>query len=513
MAKRSKKKKSPPEPALADRVKTRKIPSAGPGSMNGAAILKALVIAAAGLWIYWPALRGDFLMDDDYYITKNPVLRDPSGLWSIWFAPGTRIEYYPIGESVRWFQWQLWGGDTLGYHLTNVILHVISALLVWRLLAKFHLRLAWISELKNTLSLPFFLLSMCAWIDYEERPRPGRYLLAAALFLVAMLCKISMCLFPVVILLYAWWKRGRIRWSDLAASAPFFLISLVLVEVTMVAGNSYARLHNVPPPIVPLGGFSSRLALAGLSISFYLWKSIWPAQQLLIYPQWPIDPPSLLQFLPWPILGGVIYWCWRKRQSWGRHVLLGLGFFLINLAPFLGFKVISYMEFTWVMDHFLYLPLIGVIGLAVAGMEQIDGRLAPSLRPCGVGLAAIMLGLLAFQSRGYAAQFLTEEKAWRHTAEGNPAAWMAHNNLGNALQDEGRFPEAIEQYKQALQIDPNYADAHNDMGNALYRSGKISEAMEEYEQTLRIDPNYPNMRDNLAKLQALQRASSNGNAR
>jgi hypothetical protein len=558
MAKRSKKKKRPPETGPTQRLATREILSAKSGSMNWKVALKALVIVAAGLWIYWPALHGEWLMDDNFYIAQNPLLRDPSGLWNIWLLPGTLIEYYPVAQSVQWFEWQFWGGDTFGYHLVSVLLHVISALLVWRLLDKFNLRLAWlggllfaihpqqvesvawISELKNTLSLPFFLLSMGAWIDYEEHRRPGSYLWAAGLFLVAMLCKISMAPFPLVILLYAWWRRGRIRWSDLTASAPFFLISLVLGLTTIFAGSSYAQLHNMAAPQVPVGGFLSRLALAGLSMSFYLWKSIWPAQQLLIYPQWRVDPPSLLQFLPWPILCGAIYWSWKKRQSWGRHVLLGLGFFLINLAPFLGFKVVSYMEFTWVMDHFLYLPLVGLIGLAVAGMEQIDGWLGPSLRPYGMGAVAIVLGLLAFGSRGYASQFITEEAAWRHTAEGNPEAWMAHNNLGNALarsgrfaeaveqyqdaiailpgyadphnnignvlQQEGRFSEAIEQYKQALQINPNYADAYNDLGNALCATGRISEAMEEYEQALRINPNYANARNALEKLQALQKA-------
>jgi hypothetical protein len=139
-------------------------------------LLRALLIVAAGFWVFAPALRGDWLMDDDLYLTQNVLLHDPARLWKIWFAPGSLIEYYPIEASAQAVQWHLWHYDTLGYHLTNLILHLISALLVWRLLGKFGLRLAWlggflfvihpavvesvawISELKNTLSLPFFLL-------------------------------------------------------------------------------------------------------------------------------------------------------------------------------------------------------------------------------------------------------------------------------------------------------------------------------------------------------------------
>jgi hypothetical protein len=87
-------------------------------------------------------LRGDWVWDDNIYLKNNPLLHDPARLWKAWFAPGSFMEYYPIEQSVQWLQWQLWGNDTLGYHLTNLALHLINALLVWRLLSKFGLRLA-----------------------------------------------------------------------------------------------------------------------------------------------------------------------------------------------------------------------------------------------------------------------------------------------------------------------------------------------------------------------------------
>src|SRR5271170_4808966 len=159
-------------------------------------LLRALLIVAAGFWVFAPALRGDWLMDDDLYVTQNVLLNDPARLWKIWFAPGSLIEYYPIEASAQAIQWRLWHMDTLGYHATNLLLHLASALLVWRLLGKFGLRLAWlgglifavhpvqvesvawIAELKNTLSLPPLLLAMCAYIDYEERGKKRDYFLA-----------------------------------------------------------------------------------------------------------------------------------------------------------------------------------------------------------------------------------------------------------------------------------------------------------------------------------------------
>jgi len=246
-------------------------------------LLRVAVIAVAGLWIYWPALYGDWISDDIMYVSQNPLLRDPARLWKAWFAPGSFIEYYPIEEWVRWGQWQLWHQDTFGYHLTNVVLHVINALLVWRLLSKFGLRfawlgglifaihpmqvesVAWISELKNTLSLPPLLLALCFLIDYEENRNRNDYFLALGLFLVAMLCKVSMAPVPFVILLYAWWKRGRIVWSDLQDSVPFFAISFVLGMTAVFIGTWYLQIHHESPDVVPIDGFFSRLAMAGLT--------------------------------------------------------------------------------------------------------------------------------------------------------------------------------------------------------------------------------------------------------
>jgi protein O-mannosyl-transferase len=479
-------------------------------------LLRPLLIVAAGCWVFSPALHGDWLMDDDMYLTQNALLHDPARLWKIWFAPGSLIEYYPIEASAQAVQWHFWRMDTLGYHVTNLVLHVINALLVWRLLAKFGLRLAWlggfffavhpavvesvawISELKNTLSLPFFLLAMGAWIDYEERGRSRDYFLALGLFLVAMLCKISMALFPLVILLYAWWKRGRIGWGDLKAGAPFFAISLALGLTTIWAGYAFQQAHLQPMVHPPIGGFFAHLALAGLSISFYFSKCVWPVEMLPIYPKWPVDPHSLITFLPWPILAGVIGWLWTRRASWGRHALLGLGFFLINLLPFIGFTSVTYMGFTWVMDHFLYLPLIGLIGLAIAALENIDGRISHDRRPWLAGMTAVALALLAWESRDYAGIFAGPERLWTYTLERNPASWLAHNNLGNVMLETGRVPEAIEQYEESLQFNPSGIEAHNNLGLALDQEGRIPEAIENYEQALKFNPHFALAHSNLA---------------
>ncbi len=470
-------------------------------------LLKALLLIGSVFLIYGSSLHGTLIGDDFWYLSSNPLMHDPDRLWKAWFAPGSWVEFYPIEESVQWVQWQLWHNDTLGYHLTNVILHIISAFLVWRLLSKFGLRLAWLGgllfaihpecvdsvgeivELKNTLSLPPYLLAMCLYIDYEETKSGRCYLWALAFFLVAMLCKITAAPFPVLILLYAWWKRGGIGWSDVKAGLPFFLISLALGMTTIWAGEIYTHaISHAAPDVSPLGGFLFRLALSGQIIAFYFSRCFLPFNPMPIYPKWTVDPSHWVQFMPWPVFGLAVLWLWSKRQSWGRNALFGLGYFLISLSPFLGFKAISYMHATWTLDHMLYIPIIGLIGLVVAGLDGIEARLPAAIRPWGVGILAVIVALMLYQSHSYAGQFRSEEALARYNLQFNPDDAGLHNNLGAELAVRGAYSEATEQFRIALQIDPHLSKAEGNLGNAFLDSGRVPEAIAAFQQDLADEP-------------------------
>jgi hypothetical protein len=408
--------------------------------------IPAALIVLAGCLVYWPSIRGGWIWDDAEEVAQNPVLRDSDGLEKIWFAPaGT--DYFPLKTTVQWLEWRAWGDDPAGYHAVGIALHLLSAFLFWRLLRRLGLRwawaggllfavhplavesVAWIAELKNTLSLPFLLLAMLAYVEFSDRSdgaiqpgaatrtqgrdgRPARplsapgsagarpyYLLSLVLFLLAMLSKSSVVMFPVVILLYCWWKRGRIGRADLAGAAPFFAVSLGLGFVTVwfqhhraiVAGHRLA------------GSLLSRLAGAGLSLGFYLGKCLWPTGLLPIYPRWEIDPVTPLDFAPWLAMAAIFACLWSRRDAWGRHAIFGLGFFAVNLLPVTGLVAMSYLRISRVADHFAYVPLLGILGLAVAGADRLtsaDRPLVPDWLMKS-GIAAVALAL-AWQAHGYA---------------------------------------------------------------------------------------------------------------
>jgi len=478
-------------------------------------LIHAAIIIVAGLWIYSPSFHGSWVGDDSVYISQNQLLKEPDRLWKAWFEPGSFIEYYPIEQTVQWVQWQSWGEDTLGYHLTNVFLHLLGSFLVWRLLSKLGLRLAWlgglifaihpmmvesvawISELKNTLSVPPFLLAMCAWIDYEEHGKPRDYFLALGLFLLAMLCKVGMAAFPAVILLYAWWRRGRIGPRDFFACAPFLFITAILVSINIWSGSLFIQAQMNNPYSVGVDGFFPRLVLAGQILSFYFAKCFWPFFQVIYYPKWNVDASQPLQYLPLLVMAVVVCYLWWKRRTWGRHVLLGLGFFTLVLSPFLGFIDSSYMTYTWTMDHFLYIPLIGIIGVVVAGIEDLDAQLAPAMHPFSSGLLTVLMGLLALESHWYNAAFTSDETFWNYVIDRNPAAWSAHENLGKVLLQENEPELAKQQFFIAILQRPDISDPYRDLASAYMELGQNAEAIAALQLGMKKDPDDPLLHNNM----------------
>lgn len=525
---------------------------AGPKE-SAATLFRLVVLFAIALAIYSPALRGDWLWDDDLDVTGNLALRDAAGLWRIWFYPVGLYDYYPIKYTVQWVQWHLWGANTLGYHVTNVALHAFSALLLWRVLERLGARsawlgaalflvhplavesVAWITELKNTLSLPFLLLAFLRFIAFEAGWQRRDLVAAVAFFVAAVLCKTSVVMFPVTLLVFVWWRRHRVTAPEILTIVPFFVVSFVFGLVTLWFQHHRA-IGGAEAAFNPVGGILARLACAGTSLAFYILKAVVPANLMPIYPQWSVNPPTFPLFLPWLLLTVVVAWFWSRRRTWGRAALFGLSWFVLHLVPVLGFVPISSQRFTWVMDHLTYVPLLGLIGLAVAGFDRLTRRSATLPPVVYHGVALILCAVFAFLSFRHAAAFRSEETLWTDNVRKNPAAWMAQynlgtfaakagrtaaaiefyraalsrrpdypeawNNLGIELRNQGDLDEAIAAYERALQLRPDHVAAHNNLGAALAAAGRLEEARSRCDEALRLNPNFPAAHRNLGNILA-----------
>ena len=489
-------------------------------------VLGTVALAVLAFAVYWPALRGGWVFDDTLDVTENRLLRDVGGLWKIWFQPTSLYDYYPIKYTVQWVQWQLWGENTLGYHVTNVALHTWSAWLFWRVLQRLGSRhgwvgavlfvvhplavesVAWITELKNTLSLPLLLLAFLRFIEFERAGRRANRVAAVLWFLAALLCKTSVVMFPVTLLVFVWWRRGGGLAHGVRATAPLFALSLAFGLLTLWFQHHRA-IGVTEAAFNPVGGAWARLACAGSSLGFYAVKTIAPVNLMTIYPQWPVDPPSPLLFLPWLALGGSIAWFWRQRATWGRPALFGTSWFVLHLLPVLGFVPISSQRFTWVMDHLAYVALLGPLALAVAAVDWLPTRTKGAQRWAIFGAVAAVAGVLAIGARGHARTFRSEEALWLHNVERNPAAWMALYNLGNVAGQAGRPDEAIRWYRRAIEQRTAYPEAWNNLGNELRNERKFAESIDAYREVIRLKPDHFAAHNNLgASLAALGQADA-----
>jgi len=438
---------------------------------KGLTYVRIALIALAGWWVFSPALRGDWLWRDKSFLAENSVVRDSAGLWKIWFAPSDP-DYRPLMTSVQWLQWRLLGADPLGYHLTNAGLHLLSALLLWRVLRKLGVRLGWlgglllmvhpfavesvarIPELGACLALPLLLLAALAYLNFDETSPAhlatestkstektnassslcslwlkvwGWHVLSLGGFLLAMLSNASAAIFPAILLLHAWWRHRRITRVDWRAVEPFFAVMLMFAAVTLCM-RSYSTADATT------AGLFSRLAAAGLAIGSYLLACLVP----------------------------------------------------INLVP---------------LQPHAWLPLAVLIGLGAAALgwffsSPVFRGFAFQTRMSLFAAVAVVIAALAGASRSYAGVFTGNEAFWSAGADRDADSAVAQYNLGLVLVGSHRLPEAIGRFEAALRVQPDYAEAQSDLAIALCVEGRPAEAIPHFERAIQLKSDSAQIRYN-----------------
>ncbi|HZZ29759.1 MAG TPA: tetratricopeptide repeat protein [Pirellulales bacterium] len=497
-------------------------------STTARTLLGTLVIIAAAI-AYLPALHGQFILDDDLLVTENHVVQAPDGLYRIWFTSQVP-DYWPITNSSFWLQWRLWGMNPTGYHVTNVVLHILNSLLLWAILRKLQIpgaflaaalfafhpvnveSVAWIAQRKNVLSMLFFLLSLGCYLQFQRalpaeggelpaathRPRKKRwYALSLIAFLLAMLSKGSVAVLPPLLLLITWWRAGKITKRDLFQTAPFFLLAIVLslVDIWFQGHGSGAAIRSA--------GGEERLLGAAAVVWFYLEKALAPFGLTFVYPPWNIDTADWRWWIPLTSALAVTAALWLLRNSrqayWARPLLFFWCFFCIALVPVMGFIDVGYMQYSLVADHYQYIALIGVVALVAAGwsiLQRTRIGWAKSAAAISAGLVLVGLAILTWKQSGlYAGPIPLYEDTLRK----NPDCWLVQNNLGVALSENNQAGAALAHLEQASQINPNSADAlaRNNLGVALTESGDLEQALELFHRVLQMKPDYPDAEDGL----------------
>jgi len=473
----------------------------------GSAIIVLLTLVA-----YLPATRGGFIWDDDDHFINNPAMLSVEGLRQIWSSLAAS-RYYPLTLTVFWVQRHFWGLHPLPYHAVNIVLHAVNAVLLWTLLRRLKVRgswvaavlwalhpvnvetVAWVTELKNTQSGLFFLLALLVFLRFEHGLHPSDYVMALVCGAAAMLSKPSTVVLPGVILLCAWWQRGRWTRNDFLRVAPLVVFGVCMSLLTIVEQRYHIANEGTSEWTLTA---VQRLVLAGRAVWFYAGKLLWPTDLCFIYPRWELRVHSIMAWLPAAglVLVAWALWYFRRADS-ARAMTFGLGCFILALLPVLGFFDIYFFRFSFVADHFQYLASMGLIALVAGAGTTVCRRAGQGGRHSGMLLVAAVLTMLGMSTWRQEQVYKDLETLWRGTLTKNPDAWMAHYNLGVALASQGKFSDAMAEYATALRIKPDYVDAHNNLGVALTNQGKFSDAIAEFTAALRINPDNAVAHNNL----------------
>lgn len=458
-------------------------------------------------------LDNGFVWDDDDYVTANPTLRSADGLRRIWLEPGAVPQYYPLTFTTLWIDYQIGGLNPFGYHLVNVLLHGLSAVLVWLVLRALHVpgawlagalfavhpvhveSVAWITERKNVLSGALYLGAMLAYLRFagfgdaaQAEPRDARsgalYALSLALFVCGLLAKTVVCTLPAALLLILWWRRGRAVTREIVPLLPFFAIGLVLALVTVEVERRFVGAAGADWQL----SFVERCLIAGRAVWFYLGKLVWPSPLVFFYPRWTIDASAAWQYaFPLAALAvAAILLALYRRIGLGPFV--AFAFFVATLGPALGFVDVFPMRYSFVADHFQYLASLGPIVLAAALATLLARRAQRNARHVATAVGVVVVAVLAVLTARQSEAYRDLRTLWEDTLAKNPGAWMAHNNLGLLHMSEGRPETALAHYRAAIGVKPDDAFAYNNLGHTLATLGRMDEAVRALEQAVRIEP-------------------------
>ncbi|MGP8021123.1 MAG: tetratricopeptide repeat protein, partial [Limisphaerales bacterium] len=507
-----------------------------------------LVVA---VWIVFGQTLGfEFVnYDDNFYVYENPEVIQGLSLKGIGWAltHSVAANWHPLTVMSHMLDCQLYGLHAGGHHLTSLLLHAATAILLflvlremtgalWRsafvaaVFAIHPLRVesvAWVSERKDVLSGLFFMLTLGAYVRYVRRPPSwGRYLTVLFLFALGLMCKPMLVTMPFVLLLLDYWPLNRfgaaangyaISRKLIIEKIPFIVFSIAICVVTVL----------VQQPDKEISLFL-RVSNTLVSCVAYCGQMFYPVGLALLYP-FPINGVpvgEVILALLLLVAVTVIAFCGRQKRP---YFLMGWLWYLGMLVPVIGLVQVGSQARA---DRYTYLPQIGLYILLTWTVIELTASWRSRRWVLGVGAMTVLAVLITCAS-AQTAYWCDSESLWTHTLACTPDNSTAHNKLGNAFLKQGRMEEAMVHYQQALaispdeetydnlgyvylqqgktgdatvqfqkalEINPNYTEAYYNLGNALLQQGNVEEAVACYQKALKINPDDAKVYNNLGSI-------------
>jgi len=500
-------------------------------------LLLCLLLLAVTLAVFWQVKHYQFVnYDDDVYVTDNPHVR--MGLQKegvIWAFTAVHAGYWiPLTWLSYMLDYEFYGLNPGGFHLTNVLLHLLNALLLylvfrrmtgarWRsafvagIFALHPLQVesvAWVTERKDVLSTLFWMLTLLAYLRYAERPRTTGYFAVLTAFSLGLMAKPMLVTLPFVLFLLDFWPLHRLGPSArLPVTKPeksgksilprTTLSSLLWEKVPFLALAATAGVlayftQDIGGAVRTLKGWPLNLRIANVLVSYvtYLAKAIWPYRLAVFYP-YPQTIPLWQAAGAGLLLVAVSILVIRARRRC-PYLAVGWLWFFITLVPVIGLVQVGLQA---TADRFTYVPIIGLAIMVAWGVPDLLEPYRSRLVVLAVS-SSIALSLLTARSWVQVQYWRNSTVLFEHALQVTHRNYLAHNNLGAALFYQGKVEEAIDHYYQAIQIRPDYDRAYFNLGNAFAELGNIDTARRYYAKAPSFEP--AEAHNNLGRALAIQ---------
>ena len=472
-----------------------------------------LALTVLTFTVFWQVNLYDFTnFDDPLYVTENSHIQSGISLTGIRWAFSTTYAdslWHPLIWLSLMLDNQLVGLNAGGYHITNLILHIFCTLLlfwlfnrmtgaIWRsafiavLFAVHPLHVesvAWIAERKDVVSAFFWMLTLCMYVYYTEKPVIKRYLPVVFCFILALMSKPIVVTLPVILILLDYWPLKRFEFREgnfvlwqLKEKIPLFILSAVFSLITI-----YTQYN----PSIKHFPFSLRIANASVSFITYLEKTLWPRDLAVFYP-YPAQLP-LGQVLGATLLILVISALVIGAAKRLPYLFVGWLWYAITLLPVIGIVQSGEQAMA---NRYHYLPSIGIAVMLAWGIPLFfthQNLRKIILFPAGVFFISI-LSLMTWQQCGH---WQNSIKLWNYNLQVTKNNYLAHNNLGIALSDEGKNEEAMNHFIEAIRLKPDFFYAYNNKGSVYVKQGRYQSAIEDFKEAIRLKPDFADGYHNL----------------
>jgi Flp pilus assembly protein TadD len=470
----------------------------------GRALWLSLGLIVVNLVVYASLAHHDFIrFDDPGYVTENPHvssgLTRANVMWAL--TTGYFANWHPLTWMSHMLDVQLFGMNAGPHHLVNLLLHIVATVLLFGLLhwttgsagrsafvaALFAVHpahvesVAWVAERKDVLSAVFWMLTICAYVAYIQRPAKNRYVLMLVFYALGLMSKPMLVTLPFVLLLLDLWPlRRALIPADfkqlVVEKIPLFVLAAASSVVTFLVQRAAGAVQTVSGL-----GFDFRVANAVRSYGAYIGEMLWPANLGVFYP-FPLTLPAgqILIAIMVLIATTVIVLMYRQQ----RYLIVGWLWFLGTLVPVIGLVQVGDQAMA---DRYTYIPYIGLFIMVAWGMTDLLSRWQN--RAMGLTIAAAITVLVCVgAARSQVEYWMNSVSLWQHTVDVTTDNYRAENNLGFDLKQAGRLDEAIAHLEKSLQIRPTYSLARANLGVTLFEKGRNDEAMANLRKVLEVQP-------------------------